>query len=716
MIMKANKQIGFIYKDEESIDKILKDGEVVFERGFLREKTSTTLPITFGGVGKDLKDYKIYGNTKQQLLPNGYTQVDYIESSGTQYIDTGYYGNLNTEVQIKATNSSSNLDRQLFGDITTSSQAISCNLSLSTRLTSRFGNKSVGLTFGDYVSENEIFTLIENKDGIYINNSQIATFDTTDNFSTPNSLLLLTRNSASGAGTVWNGKLYYTKIYDNNMLVRDFIPCYRNSDNEVGLYDLVNNVFYANQGTGVFTYGSVAPTPDAPIEMVSCGDKTKNLFLASDTPASTYRATYSKINKNSFSLNYNQENSSNSSSHIRIDFDVSQFKPNTQYTISKKHIVSGSNFNNAGAIRSYINGSNGSVITGDSFTFTTPNEITSLGMYFYLGYSNTIQGESTITFYDVQLEEGTTATSYEPYGYKIPVNVRSENLCDGINKKYWLSTTVLSAGMADGNSGLAIELKENTNYTISTQIIQERYRVALINTLPTSGTGIPCYNGVKKDGTKDNITISSSQYKYLILNATDLTKCQIVEGSTAPNKYIPYYNETTNIYLDEPLRKIDEYSDYINFINGKIVRQLGEAVLDGSENWASASASGNYSRFVCNAYNDALIPIDLNTIGNILSDKFIPRTANETANAITGIAIAGSGRFVIYYDLTKDYTTTQFKTWLSSNNITVDYALSTPTEEDIELPNIPTIEGNNTLNIETEITPSQVYIKYKSNA
>ena len=38
MIMKANKQIGFIYKNEESIDKILKDGDVVFERGFLRKK------------------------------------------------------------------------------------------------------------------------------------------------------------------------------------------------------------------------------------------------------------------------------------------------------------------------------------------------------------------------------------------------------------------------------------------------------------------------------------------------------------------------------------------------------------------------------------------------------------------------------------------------------------------------------------------------------
>jgi hypothetical protein len=45
-------------------------------------------------------------------------------------------------------------------------------------------------------------------------------------------------------------------LYDNNVLVRDFIPCYRKSDNEIGLYDVVNGVFYANAGSGTFTKGN----------------------------------------------------------------------------------------------------------------------------------------------------------------------------------------------------------------------------------------------------------------------------------------------------------------------------------------------------------------------------------------------------------------------------------------------------------------------------
>ena len=45
-------------------------------------------------------------------------------------------------------------------------------------------------------------------------------------------------------------RLYDFKVYDNDTLVRNFIPCIRKSDNKPGLYDLANNEFYTNQGTG----------------------------------------------------------------------------------------------------------------------------------------------------------------------------------------------------------------------------------------------------------------------------------------------------------------------------------------------------------------------------------------------------------------------------------------------------------------------------------
>lgn len=63
------------------------------------------------------------------------------------------------------------------------------------------------------------------------------------------------------ANNVWwtnnnplSGYLYSYKLYKNNILVRDFVPCI-NPSNIVGLFDLVSGTFYDNAGTGTFIAG-----------------------------------------------------------------------------------------------------------------------------------------------------------------------------------------------------------------------------------------------------------------------------------------------------------------------------------------------------------------------------------------------------------------------------------------------------------------------------
>ena len=51
--------------------------------------------------------------------------------------------------------------------------------------------------------------------------------------------------------------LYYCKIYNPaGELVGDFVPCYRKSDGEPGLWDKVAKQFHTNSGTGAFTVGA----------------------------------------------------------------------------------------------------------------------------------------------------------------------------------------------------------------------------------------------------------------------------------------------------------------------------------------------------------------------------------------------------------------------------------------------------------------------------
>ena len=48
-------------------------------------------------------------------------------------------------------------------------------------------------------------------------------------------------------------KWYYFKIFDNGRLIRNYVPCYRKSDNKVGFYDTVHGTFNPSTGTVQFT-------------------------------------------------------------------------------------------------------------------------------------------------------------------------------------------------------------------------------------------------------------------------------------------------------------------------------------------------------------------------------------------------------------------------------------------------------------------------------
>lgn len=49
----------------------------------------------------------------------------------------------------------------------------------------------------------------------------------------------------------FKGKMYSFQIYDNGTLVRDLVPCIKDSDDTVGAYDIVNDVFYTVPTTDI---------------------------------------------------------------------------------------------------------------------------------------------------------------------------------------------------------------------------------------------------------------------------------------------------------------------------------------------------------------------------------------------------------------------------------------------------------------------------------
>ncbi len=89
-----------------------------------------------------------------------------------------------------------------------------------------------------------------NKNVFSLDGNIFATLSTAT-FSGTNNLYLFAYNSAGTAKNITSMDLYSCKIYDNDVLVRDFIPVI-DSYNVACLYDKVERKYYYNKGTGTF--------------------------------------------------------------------------------------------------------------------------------------------------------------------------------------------------------------------------------------------------------------------------------------------------------------------------------------------------------------------------------------------------------------------------------------------------------------------------------
>lgn len=182
-------------------------------------------------------------------LPSGYTKLDYIESSGTQYINTGFKPNQNTRCVIDIENLSS-AQAAFFGARANQNAASFTYFSLTaTTGRSDYGSSKQSMSFTNTVGR---YTVDQNKNVCTANG--VTATGTANTFQLTNNLYLMAVNQADAATQNAKLKLYSAKIYDNGTLVRDFIPC-KNANGTLGLWDNVNSVFYANAGKGTFSTG-----------------------------------------------------------------------------------------------------------------------------------------------------------------------------------------------------------------------------------------------------------------------------------------------------------------------------------------------------------------------------------------------------------------------------------------------------------------------------
>lgn len=181
-------------------------------------------------------------------LPDGYTQVEYIQSSGTQYVDTGILPDTNTEFEVTAWMSESGVNyATLFGSRDTEQ----CRVYYNGGIRAIFLGSATA-SIDSSVSPEQILNY-------KLNNSQFSVGDSVKSLTpTVNEIgypIYIFGVNTSGSFTYGSqSRIYSFKIKQDGVFARNYVPCISNSD-EVGLYDLVSASFFGNAGTGTFTAG-----------------------------------------------------------------------------------------------------------------------------------------------------------------------------------------------------------------------------------------------------------------------------------------------------------------------------------------------------------------------------------------------------------------------------------------------------------------------------
>lgn len=480
------------------------------------------------------------------------------------------------------------------------------------------------------------------------------------------------------------------------------------------------------------------PTPDAPIEVQSVGEKSINLFDADSVSA------------------FDRQDDGSYLSNQHIDSNIIMMENLTGvYTISGKvKNTVGSNHRPQFFYTDGTNSGNYIHATGEYVSFSVTSNGKDISK---IAWNFSTAG--TVQFKDFQIVKGNIAPEeYEPYGkYKIPVTTRGINLfsmakCNATSKTInGITFTPLDdervhikGKVKDTSIATDFRLYPKTRTYIDRGTYRARLNKYTWNGLTmifniSNGTNSININASSEQG--NNVYFDNGYLNFIQLHigagyaATiefdDIIELQLIKGTQNPT-YEPYVEPImANIFLDEPLRKLGDYADYIDFKENKVVRKIKEMVFKGGEIikcYKNYVSKGFYLwQTSTNMFDDA----DLSYFSSWTTNNFPEKSThliaciNLSSDAIKpnnwyinrsyGIHIALSPE--TYASDGVEATIADINNWLASQYesgtpVTFYYILAAPIEEPIPL-DLPKLKAKTSIiEVDTSLAPSNVFGKY----
>ncbi len=185
--------------------------------------------------------------------PAEYEVLEYIESTGTQYIDTEIIPSTNNYI-INTTITPLIADVNVLVGVANSSKGYPGILINGTGIF-RYGNQNFQHISPSFV-QNTKYALTLSEKKLVVNGIVYTTTDPSYEGNIEYSIYLFARNNGiDGVGNQATMRLYSYSISNGAQIIQNLIPVKRASDNVIGMYDTVTNTFFTNAGTGTFIAG-----------------------------------------------------------------------------------------------------------------------------------------------------------------------------------------------------------------------------------------------------------------------------------------------------------------------------------------------------------------------------------------------------------------------------------------------------------------------------
>lgn len=193
-----------------------------------------------------------------------YTLLDYIQSSGTQYIVTDFVptSDFKHTIVFEGLNSSST-STYITGTTHTAGRAGNTRIT-SGKIDRVFGNdpsnSNSSSNYKNLINDSNNVSVVNTKSVLVMDlhnnaantitlNGTDITSSNTGTITSTSALSLFAYGAGSYKSTI---RLYRSTIEQGGVVVHNYVPARRNSDGELGVYDVITGNFFTNAGTGTF--------------------------------------------------------------------------------------------------------------------------------------------------------------------------------------------------------------------------------------------------------------------------------------------------------------------------------------------------------------------------------------------------------------------------------------------------------------------------------